>query len=215
MRRSVGLLLFAAAALVAVISGCKSGGQNGQAAQPTPTLSLGVPGDPSVRVTDIRAYALTPRQAQDISAKCRQEQGVPVDAQGCAYAVQQFPQSLVASPGTGTPIGLCTVDDHLCLVVGAAPGRTNAIVQIVDPQPGETSCEADGGSLCAGVKLPGSYVPELVTPGPSASASSGSSAPAPSVSPGPASSTPTPVTSAGPTGSPPADPAETGPGSSP
>lgn len=216
MKHARGRLLFAAAALVVVAAGCGVSSQDHPASgHATPTLTLSVPGDPSARVTDIRAYALTPKQVRDFNAKCRQAQGVPVDAQGCANTVLEFAQGLVASPGptaAGAPRP-CTPEAPACLVIGITADRENAVAKIVNSQPGKATCTAGEGAPCGGIKLPGSSVAQVFNQGPSAIASSPvSPSPTPSGGPEPSYSNPAPTATSG---VPPANPAETGAGSSP
>jgi hypothetical protein len=206
VRRSLGRLLLAAAALAVAMSGCASSGQNGTApVKPTVTISL--PGHPSAGVTDIRAYALTGEQANKIKQACIQGAGIPGAEDECAAAVGAAVTSDKQCSDSNSPCpgAACPGPHSECLYIADLTDQKLAVIEV---------CARHASPLCGGgTLLPRATVDKLANPGPAASASSTASpSPSPSGSEEPSPSSPAPTT---PSGGPPSNPAETGAGSSP
>jgi hypothetical protein len=202
-RRSVGLLLLAAAALIVVL-GCGSS-PHGTPGGVKPTLTLSLPGHPSAAVTDIRAFALTEDQASKIKQDCIKDAGIPGAGDECAADIKEVAQSVAqscsdsnsscraepcSSSGSPCPSTACPASS-MCpesLYIGHITGSDHALVEV---------CSIHEGPGCgSGTLLPGAAIDRAVAdvPGPSPSASasitlrpfptpSSSPAPSPSYSP--------------------------------
>jgi hypothetical protein len=217
VKHARGQLLFAAAALVVVMaSGCGPSNQ-GRPSHAAPTVTLSVPGHPSARVTDVRAYALTDQQASSIERACIQGAGIPGAEDECAAVLRS---SIKAAKAT-----TCPGPHARCLFTGdvdvQVEGKKVAVMELTIPPSDQTTCPKHGVVSCGGgaVVVSEATVNQLPDPVPAAVTSStgspSSSAsvgpePSPSYSPAPASPAPTAPSEVAPV-----SPVETGAGASP